>query len=52
MGPWREKSEIRMKLEKKTDGFRSQESGGMRREERKKLPSGEEKECKERNWKC
>ena len=46
------KSETRMKLEKKTDGFRSQELGGMRREELKKLHSDEEKECKERDWKC
>lgn len=45
---WREKSETRMKLEKKTDGFKSQEAGGMRREELKKLHSDGETECRER----
>jgi len=46
----RGKNETRMKLEK-TNQFRSQGSGGMRREKLKKLHSDEEKECKERDSK-
>lgn len=48
----RKKHVSRMKLEKKTHGFRSQELGGMRTEDLKKLHLDEKKENKGREWKC
>lgn len=45
------KPKSRMKLGKRTHGFRSQELGAMRRENLKKLHLDEKKESKGREWK-
>lgn len=46
------KHKNRMKLGKKTHGFRPQELGGMRREDLKNLHLDEKKESKGREQKC